>query len=468
MNNERAVAFRGPPPPIAQSVVFPPTQANSMISSILADKGNTKAGRKVSFTGVARTGEVLDPIMGLLRKERSLQVELQELLDAQGEGILSHAGAESIEGTPRGGSENGSVYGSRNGSQHGTVGQVIPVRQPKRKKAGLKAARRGILGCMLELSEVKSLQADAITSSIQQRRDALETVSSWETRISGLGKAITDGKGEEASEMEELRHERLAVQSEIREMEERLMEMRGRERVLESKLQELENIAEARLSSYREGLREAQVQVRSFLERPPVGRLGSAEVGLLEMPPKRRTLEMARGCWTSEIDELEKQRESVDEENKALDAGAKMWESSLEAIMGFEEELRTQMKSDMGDGDVLWKQVAKMGDIIHVLQSNVDTAQAKGWNLMLCALGAELEAFRAGEKILREALNTVELTATPDADHEAIDTSTPAPTQLDELEELDGLGGEKSERTESEDEGPDPELLISHEEADSK
>jgi pyruvate kinase len=52
----------------------------------------------------------------------------------------------------------------------------------------------------------------------------------------------------------------------------------------------------------------------------------------------------------------------------------------------------------------MFAQLDKMRAVIEGLEERLHVAEENGWNLLICAIGAELEAFRQAEGMLREAL----------------------------------------------------------------
>jgi len=133
-----------------------------------------------------------------------------------------------------------------------------------------------------------------------------------------------------------------------------------------------------------------------------------------------------------------------------------MWEESISIVTKFEDDLRKQMASnEVQNVEELRKQVGKMGGVIIRLGATLSVAEERGWNLLICAVGAELEAFKEGEGILRGALGMSQHDDESQDEHEESSTNG-----LNDLHP--GLKrSESSERDESEDDGPNlAELLV--------
>ncbi|KAM3083948.1 hypothetical protein ACMFMG_001942 [Clarireedia jacksonii] len=418
----RRIQFAAPPPPITASVAALNGFGRGLDGSASGSGSLLLGERRRSTSRGAGTGAGAgsgknESLLGLERRERAIQEELQGLLDAQSLGLVQGFGGGAGEGS-------GSSTPTTRSLQRGGA---VPVRQPKKKVIGLRGARKGLLRDMGELVGVKEEEGTLLVEEIDRRQECIERVKEWKARIEQVRKEIgefvgvdtTDdngerqesstGKTEEDREIAELKTEERAVDTEIREMEDRLLQMKARKHWLGERIKERVNQRESRLSSYRGALREVEGEVQEFLKRPPVMvSLAMGEEGFMSLPPKRRTLEMAEEWWGKEITHLQERKTEVEKEKEALEAGAKLWSECIGVVIAFEEELRVQMKiGDVGDKGVLRKQVAEMGRVIERLEGAVKLAEERRWNLLVCAVGAELAAFKEGEEILRGALGEV-------------------------------------------------------------
>ncbi|CAG8971426.1 hypothetical protein HYALB_00002008 [Hymenoscyphus albidus] len=459
---KRRIQFAAPPPPITSSVLFHGRKP--------AEK-SPKWGRETGGGGGLRSPpavvrEGMDPLVILGRKEVAIQRELQEILDAQSAGLVQGFGGErkgSVDG-----SEGSATPTSRSGlgerrsrSRSGNGKGVVPVRQPKKKVVGLRSARRGLLRDMGELVGVKDEESGILDVEIERRDKVLLKVEVWEKRIEGARQQLSgaasgenEDAGEVARELEGLRTEEQAMDSEIREMEDRLAQMKAKKRWVGERISEAVNRQEARLSSYRGALREAESEVKQFLKRPPVtvSAIMGEEQGFMALPTNRRTLGMAKEWWNKEISQLRTRKEEVEKEKVALEEGAQLWQDSIQVVTEFEDDLRKQM-AGTPDPSMLQTQIDKMEPVIGKLSEAVKTAEERGWNLLICAIGAELAAFKEGEEMWRGVLRTISGVVTEKHD----EIQPPPKSESHGLEEMDG---QVVAREESEDEGPGPELLL--------
>ncbi|QSZ35146.1 hypothetical protein DSL72_008011 [Monilinia vaccinii-corymbosi] len=447
----RRIQFAAPPPPIVGSVMglgigrgrmgmsMDGSGSPGLKGSLMREGRGLVGALKSSGSGVGGSGQI-DNLLALERRERALQAELQMLLDAQGEGLLQGFGGGGGNGEERG--ESGSSTPTTRSLQRDRDRQggrnrdsphmrTVPIRQPKKKMIGLRGARKGLLRDMGELVDVKVGEGDLLEEEIKRREMCLTKTKDWKMRIEEVKREIGEfisadapdtgitldgdkhesspGRSEEDREIAELRNEERAVENEIRETEDRLLQMKARRNWLGERIKESINRRESRLSSYRGALREVESEVQEFLTRPPVMvSISVGNEGFMTLPPKRRTLEMAEEWWSKEITSLRARKLEVEKEKRALEEGAKYWEDSMVTVMEFEDDLREKMKSgEVGDVEGLKRQIGKMNDVIKKLGDTAHVAEKKRWNLLVIAVGAELQAFKQGEEILRDALKAL-------------------------------------------------------------
>jgi hypothetical protein len=293
---------------------------------------------------------------------------------------------------------------------------------------------------MALLADLKAEEDAVLTAALGTRKKALAQLRRLGGRKEGLVEELEAMEGDArdplGQELTELGNERKAVTSEIAELEERLAGLRKRKRWLDGRIEDVKNQKEAGLSGYRNALREVDNGIESLLKRPPVKPLdmevigsGSRENGkddmeveqspggveFLRLRPERRTIEMARDWWEREIRILENRRLEVDKDRKALEEGVDIWRDAVQLVAGFETRLREELKGERPDDEkgknrertpeeAMHAQLDNMAEVMAGLDEKLRTAEEQGWNLLICAIGAELEAFRVGEMMLRKAL----------------------------------------------------------------
>ncbi|KAF2857318.1 hypothetical protein K470DRAFT_273372 [Piedraia hortae CBS 480.64] len=108
---------------------------------------------------------------------------------------------------------------------------------------------------------------------------------------------------------------------------------------------------------------------------------------------KLRSLEALRAATARSRDVSHGAREEAKFESDALQEGVKFWEQTVNSLQTFERAVASAINSGT-NMDALFE------DMIGELEERMETVKEKGWNLMICAIGAELEAVRTGRKLL--------------------------------------------------------------------
>ncbi len=427
-------------------------------------------------TSLSPPPRVPDYLLALQRRARHLEQQLQELLDAQADGLLGglsgkDAVADDLVST---GSTTPTVSSVRSADR--SVGYEDNERMPKKKKISLNAARSGISRRIKQLASIKAEELDMLDEDLQILQSTVERTESWTQKRSRLERKIQDIQGETAgAKTQRLQSEASKLEQEIRQKEEELWALKRRHRRLVDELAESENTVEAKLSSYKTSLSLLDREVSNFLIRPPnVNHAVLSSSPFLTLPPKRRTLEMAREFWQDECTRLAEKCEEVDTDRGALDEGVVMWSQVVKKVAEYEKNLQIYMqqaaRNKSPDSSKLFEQI---NATITYLEEKLDFATSRSWNLLVCAIGAELEAFKQGKEVLEDALGIKQkgkeksesaiLLQEMDGEHKEqmtgsairISRSPPKPSPPEQQHLFD-----------TDDEDPDPELMISHQ-ADS-
>lgn len=485
-------------------------------NTVLFEPRSTPAGnRQRRRDGTPLDGDSTWTI--LQRRERALQKDIQRLLDVQSAGLSAGLGRGPLNPSPspgpssdggfgggsdRGGRRDRSVGGGgggggSRGSRSNTptaesivgrslrlptdratpTGAVIPVRQPRPRKLGLRAARAGLARSISLLADLKAEEDDSLASALQARKRALAHLRRLAGRRSGIARELqaleTDDAEPLTRELTTLRSAHTSTTQQISELESQLAMLRQRKRTLESRIEDAKSQRESGLSGYRGALKEVEAQLTAVLRRPPiqpldVDALGVRSAGASEHPkesdirleerdgvpgddeddedadasagmeflrllPERRTAEMARFWWENEIRLLERRKGEVGTERAALEEGGAVWQEAVQLVSDFEANLRREMAAGTDDDDVgttngkartptpeerMHTQLQTMAAVIKGLRAYVQTAEDKGWNLLICAIGAELEAFQEARNMLRQALRDAGLEIEDDKDDE--------------------------------------------------
>ena len=292
---------------------------------------------------------VPDDLLALQRRARHLEQQLQDLLDAQADGLMSGL-AGNASNTPDDLVSNGSITpttSSVRSSSRSADGEENAYSLPRKKKVGLTAARKGIYKRIQQLASVKAEELNHLDEDLQDLNGIVGQTDTWTKKRARLEQKIRDiEQGESsASRRQSLHTEASNLEREIRRKEEELAALKARHRIVLGELENGENAVEARISSYKASLAILDKNVGSFLARPPdTNHVSLSTSSYLSLPPRRRTLDMAHEYWTEEHKRLIDKCEEVDIERAALDEGAILWNDVVKKITSFETSLQDMMQ----------------------------------------------------------------------------------------------------------------------------
>ena len=412
-----------------------------------------------------------DSLLALARQESHLQTSLQNLLDAQSEGLLPGLGHAPEETSSAGSRTPTTDSGSRGFQRTGTV---VPVRQPSKRKLGLRGARRGIGRAILQFADLKDQEVTLLEDEVAQRGEVLSAVQVFERKSTGLQERISDIESEDTNrQVNILKEEAKVLDSEIHELETRLYEMKARQRHLLREIDGLNNSVQSKLSSYKSALGLAEKDIRNFLSRPPLGSFTSPVTGVWSLPHERRTLEMAKDHYTEELHALKDRLSAVEAEKNALEDGSAVWEEVVQEVNSIEKLLREEMQKMQapllerteGRGPAvegMEKILKRMRKARSRIENKLDLAETKNWKLLVCCIGAELEAMIEGQDVLEGALRA------SGSQDDVAEKKRSNGTEVGDEGLDDQLASQPThdllqvDRSEDEDEGPGPEFLLSH------
>ncbi|KAI1164658.1 hypothetical protein F5B18DRAFT_242961 [Nemania serpens] len=370
----------------------------------------------------------------LERRERQMQQELQQLLDAQDYALEKHLADTTPDSdvTPR----------SWTPVSDPPNGHVIPVRQPKKRHLSKREARLGIARCMSLLSDLKNEEEAYIATALAERRAALSRLRNLSTKrdsiVAEMKRIESDSHRPLKNEIRKMEHQHRAVCDNILGLEERLRQLKHAKSRLESRIAEAKSARDSELSGYKGALNECDKQVENVMNYPKVSVLEveglmardadlRALVGqhisgfeFLSLRPERRTPPMAEDWWGGEVQVLELRKAAVDKERAALDEGTRLWQDMLGRLEEHDRHLKStfdamaryaseqQHASEFGDlGEVLKKQYAMCNETTHELEELYDYTETQGWTLLVTALGAEINYFRGLKTQLGDTLHFV-------------------------------------------------------------
>lgn len=365
--------------------------------------GSISSTKPLRSLPVEITARYQDPFLYIRRHEKSIEKDLQFLLDVQSEKLQAQLSGNALDSTSPAGSASSSMvfHTSRAANE---VGITVPVRQPKGPRIGLGGARKGILRGMESLLYLKQEESQLIANEVKKRDAALADVINFMNRRAELEQdmaAVSDRQSH--SYLGQLVKEAQTLEQEIHQLEMKLMDMKARHRRLAEEITKEQSSADAKLSSYNASLALLDSESRSFLRSlpfpPSIFKNGLPPFYTID--PKRRTLQMARSQWSEEKTILERRKEQVDEEMDALYEGGKLWQEVVATIYAFEKKLRKDIVSQT-PSRIKPSTLRGLDRAIGSLKNALHCAEAKGWNLLICCIGAELAAFHEAQRLLSE------------------------------------------------------------------
>ena len=358
---------------------------------------------------------VADEQILLCRQAKNIETRLQALLDAQSEGLSRGLGAPFEPGKSLDQSTDPNVWSNPSIKSTSIVRKASKSRQTAPKRISLDASRRAIAQSLSELTSLKRRQIELAQSNVEHVEQDLTYVQGLHGKEVGLRQKIRSIEEEDESrKIQEFRKEEETLMREITELENRLEDMRDRRRHLANQISSWDNRIQSHLSSYRTSLNLVNTETNEYLTRP------SKDAGLKEkndesfwkLPPERRTLPMATDHLQQKRQELQGDLKSIQDEAYALRTGGIIWENVVGIVSMVETRLRDEMQRLSEEPGFGHTQGPENGEGIDELISTLHDAQAqierhfqvvqdKGWNLLTCCVGAELEALVQGCGILQ-------------------------------------------------------------------
>ena len=415
-------------------------------------------------------------------RESQIEAELQFLLDAQAEALMKDFEEERLQDQVSTRSTTPTISSVR------SLSNPRPVRL-RGKPPSLKRSRKGIHRLIVTLASVKDDELHLADEDLVRSDQTLERIRHWEDKRRRLEEAPRRvSEEDDAVNLAKVQHEADALQDEINEAEQRLDEMKSRHRKLMREATTINNSIQAKLASYKSSLRMLEADVQRFLESdlgPAAPRRSLENTGesILDLPPRRRTLRLAKAHLTEERNGIVQHMDIIQHEKRALKDGAVMWKEVVAQVTDFERQLASEMRMQSAastavantslklraaDSTVRLKALLeKMGDVIAGLDNKIEIAGERRWNLLIAAMGAELDALKRGEEILERLAHGSDHKSGENADSEIHTNEDPSDDiQTDASPNLDRSSGTTARRRHGSDEldsegHPDPELLFS-------
>ncbi|MCJ1233267.1 hypothetical protein MMC14_001222 [Varicellaria rhodocarpa] len=434
-------------------------------------------------------------LLALNRQITHLQQTLQHLLDAQSTGLLAGLGKGedvSISLASRRSSKSGSDHTERPGSKSRSPQRVSKISPPRH--VSLHGARAGITKTLQELSTLSTQKTSLFESYLSSQTSFLKSLHSITKKRQGIATSINSINNDPHfgnSPIFALIAAETALDKEISESEEKVRILKAKRVAVKQEREQRENKLGAKLSSWQATADDLEKNVRDMILRSPPSGLegtGSRDKGVWALPQDRRTVEIVIEDTEEQKKALEKQIKEVEKEREACVSGGEIWTSVVKAVENVESGLREEMgklgvaaaKSRQEGG--MRKILALLDDAIAQVEIKADIAEDRDWSLLICCIGAELEALKEGREMLDRTLDLSETDLLGDNGVSVSGSSYGAAMEKHigmSTREVKGTGSVSSdagvsrerqsyvERSEEEDdEPPGPELLISHQDED--
>ncbi|KAI1771222.1 hypothetical protein F4818DRAFT_450062 [Hypoxylon cercidicola] len=354
------------------------------------------------------------------RRERQMQIELQKLLDAQNAALERDLdGSDTRKPSPESSQRTVSPDSiATTANSKPSEGSVVPVRQPKRRVMSKRQARIGIARSVTMLADLKNEEDAYIATALAERKAGLSKLRNLSSKRKSI---VTEMKALEEdhelpikTEIVEMESQYRTVCSNIDELEERLQMLKRTKVDLGRKLEEARSIRDSSLSGYKGALKQCDQGITELMKYPAIqvldteqlkNRLGDdvalllakhmSGLQFLSLRPERRTMEMAKDWWEGEVAVLEHRKAVVDKERVALEEGSEIWQEVVAELVAFEASLEAVLKQ--GDPDsgepatILRSQYKALKKVLGELRELHSYVEAREWNLLIAAIGAELE-----------------------------------------------------------------------------
>lgn len=459
--------FSAPPPPVAPSRSS--GSSRSVEARLPSGQNHFRPGwlqtdiASLSQNHSIASGVFGSTLRGLRCREKAVEQDIQELLDAQASALAAGRGTglDSIDdnGQPNDTLSNASLprpssaSGTRDFSPIGNFfatppsvfrSALVSTQQPTGSSPlDLGAARSGIQQSIKALIQLKWEESAHLEAASTQRKSILSRFTRLQSKRVQILSEIEalqvedDVRGESfGMQLLRLSSQRDSLDREILLLEEKLAEMRTRRRRLCENIDDVESRRDAALSGYRGALKDLDSQLGTLLRHPLVQQLdpdlliakNSLDAGrgatwgsqFMRLIPERRTVQMAVDWLQLDIGLLDQCKAQIDDEMQALQEGDFMWRHVVSLVTNYESELRevtrvrpasllpmsvTGAEAPVPTRQVLRHQVARMKQVTTDLEHYLSKAEKNCWNLLICAVGAELQAFKEARTLLDNMLN---------------------------------------------------------------
>lgn len=384
------------------ATLIPLPTASAILNASPGASANGKSGRT----------QPTDDKDDLERLDQALQRHMQTLLDAQSNALFAgKAGPGHVDSSD----DNDNAA-----SLHMRASQIraVPVRQRAQGLQRVQDIREGIRGNMLKLIDLKSQQADRTLEDTLLIQDIVARLREWDEKERKLNVELDsvsfNGRSDEAQQMQ---IEDDSLQEQVNAMEQKLSELRLIQRKVRLQRSKLENVLQSSASSYKASLAMLLKDRSEFLNHPSsdfIRALRISDEPFFEPSRGRRTAAQALDALNDAESVQLTRRNEAKMEAKALRAGLELWQNVLDQVMRVEQSIKAGLVGITSETSDPSRKDEDIGALLQTLDAAIKslrdamtTSETQGWSLLICCVGAELEALRRGQSILRGTLSSL-------------------------------------------------------------
>lgn len=344
-----------------------------------------------------------NPFAQIKKHTFKLEREFQMLLDAQSSCLSA---THDIEESGYGGGGGGDTRGKQGCNE---------------KKITLAAARRRITEGIKAMTAVKKEEEKLLSEHLHNRDNGIRALSKYGRRMAKLTANIANINSASGHKvLSALKHEVRATDAAIQDLESQLRDKKAHRQRLLLRMGKEETAVQAKLSAQKETLLHEKRNLQGYIRSStiqPLAIISPYPPPFYVLNPSERTLEMAKDQWSAESAKLHHLLQATRAEIHALDEGAILWQQSLRLIARFEKRLSKELRIEARDPVEYYspKKCGQRRSLLQDLESSTAelkklyrTAEANGWKLLVCCIGAEVEIFHAAAPELAWSLSIQE------------------------------------------------------------
>jgi len=275
---------------------------------------------------------------------------------------------------------------------------------------------------MTELASLRCNESHIISEELHNVEANSATIRAWQTQRARLEKEIDHlQQTPESVQLRKLEEDNAALDNQIEALEIQLAELQSRRRAGRLEVQAGKNRVNATLSSYYAALELVDRDVDAFLagfnqSRDMRGSQTTAARWMSQTGGSgvRMTLKDAAEKVSTQADLLREANTAATAEQAALTAGIEVWTEVLNGIRTFEKTLalhlrrcgepRKNIARGGTEGTTDEEVLELMDQTMAGLEARLAHVEEQGWNLLVCAIAAEVQAFGLGREMLAQML----------------------------------------------------------------